>query len=142
LFLISWQSAMLATISLGAYSWALETYGPGPHSRTIALYSLVSLQLGHTFNCRSRIRSAFEGLFKNHFLWIAVVMVVLLQVAATYFSPLAIMLGTVKPNTVDLFVISGCGLLPIVIVEIVKHLSRRNISRHGYTRLTPVKQHG
>lgn len=84
---------MLAVIVLGAYMWALEVYGPGPHSRTIALFALVAVQLGHTFNCRSRTRSAFDGIFSNPFLWIAVLIVVILQLLAVYFSPLASVLG-------------------------------------------------
>jgi Ca2+-transporting ATPase len=125
LILIGWQSVMLAAIGLGAYLWALEMYGPGAHSRTIALFALVAVQLGHTFNCRSRTRSAFDGIFTNPFLWIALVIVVLLQLLACYFSPLAAVLGTVRPATTDWIVIASCGLLTIVIVEVVKFVSRR-----------------
>jgi P-type Ca2+ transporter type 2C len=125
LILIGWQSAMLAAIGLGAYIWALQLYGAGPHSRTIALFVLVSVQLGHTFNCRSRTRSAFDGLFRNRYIWIAVLIVVLLQLCAAYFSPLAAVLGTVKPSWTDWIVISTCGLLTIGIVEISKLVLRR-----------------
>jgi Ca2+-transporting ATPase len=127
LILIGWQAAMLAAIGLGAYKWALEVYGPGAHSRTIALFALVSIQLGHTFNCRSRTHSAFAGVFTNPFLWIAVVIVVLLQLLAIYLSPLAAVLGTVTPSTIDWIVIGSCGLLPIVIVEAAK-LAFRTLS--------------
>ena len=127
LILIGWQSAMLAAVSLAAYVWALGKYGPGPHSHTIALFALVSVQLGHTFNCRSRTRSAFEGLFRNPFIWIAVLVVVALQLFAAYFSPLAAVLGTVPPSTVDWLIIGACGLLVIAIVEVVKSLNRRSV---------------
>jgi Ca2+-transporting ATPase len=125
LILIGWQAAMLAMLVLGAYTWALNVYGPGPHSRTIALFSLVSVQLGHTFNCRSRTRSAFDGIFRNPFLWIAALIVVLLQLFAVYLSPLAAVLGTVKPSATDWVVIGSCGLLPIGIVEMTKFAFRR-----------------
>ncbi|HSE18600.1 MAG TPA: HAD-IC family P-type ATPase [Pyrinomonadaceae bacterium] len=124
LILIGWQSVMLAAIALGAYTWALQRYGPGAHSRTIALFALVSVQLGHTFNCRSRHRSAFDGVFSNPFIWIAVMIVVLLQLFAAYFAPLAAVLGTVAPSPTDWIVISSCGLLTIAIVEITKLTSR------------------
>jgi Ca2+-transporting ATPase len=127
LILIGWQSVMLAAIALGAYTWALQRYGPGSHSRTIALFALVSVQLGHTFNCRSRRRSAFDGIFSNPFIWIAAVIVVLLQLFAAYFAPLAAVLGTVGPSASDWIVISSCGLLAIVIVEITKLTSRRAV---------------
>jgi Ca2+-transporting ATPase len=125
LVLIGWQSVMLAAIALGSYLWALQTYGPGSHARTIALFSLVSVQLGHTFNCRSKTRSAFEGLFRNRFLWIAVCMVVALQLSAVYFSPLARILDTTQPSLMDWVIICSCGLLTVTIVELVKLFSRR-----------------
>ena len=129
LILIGWQAALLAAIALGAYMWALEVYGPGPHSRTIALFALVSVQLGHTFNCRSRTRSAFDGIFKNHFLWIAALIVVTLQLCAVYLSPLAAVLGTVEPSATDWIVIGSCSLLTIAIVETTKFAFRR---RHSF----------
>jgi len=120
LVLIGWQAAMLAAISLGVYMWALDIYGPGPHARTVALFALVSVQLGHTFNCRSRTRSAMDGIFRNPFLWIAVVVVVLLQLSAVYLSPLATALGTVEPSLTDWIVVGCSGLLTIAIVEVTK----------------------
>jgi P-type Ca2+ transporter type 2C len=120
LLLISWQSVLLAAIALAAYAWALRSYGPGPHSRTVALFSLVAIQLGHTFNCRSRSRSTFEGIFRNPFIWAAVAAVVLLQIAAAYFAPLASVLDTVPPTPIDLVIIVTSGLLPIVVVETAK----------------------
>jgi Ca2+-transporting ATPase len=120
LILIGWQAVMLAAIALGAYMWALQMYGEGSHSRTIALFALVSVQLGHTFNCRSRRRSAFDGIFSNPFILIAVVIVVGLQLLAAYFAPLASVLGTVAPSATDWIVITSCGLLTIGIVEVAK----------------------
>ena len=124
LFLIAWQAVMLGAIGLGAYLWALQQYGPGAHSRTVALFALVGVQLGHTFNCRSRSRSAFNRLFRNPFIWIAAIIVILLQLLAAYFSPLAGLLGTVKPYAVDWAVIVACTLLTIGIVEIAKLVFR------------------
>lgn len=125
LVLIGWQSAMLAAIALSAYVWALRNYGSGPHSRTLALLALISLQLGHTFNCRSKTRSAFDGIFTNPFLWIAASIVIALQLAAIYLAPLATVLGTVEPFAIDWVVIVSCALLPIGIVEVAKFRFRR-----------------
>ncbi len=124
LFLIGWQAALLGGVGLGAYMWALRMYGPGSHARTVALFSLVAVQLGHTFNCRSRSRSTFPDLFTNPFLWIAAIVVVLLQLLAAYFSPLAAVLGTVQPGVIDWVIISGGGLLVIGVVEAAKLVFR------------------
>jgi magnesium-transporting ATPase (P-type) len=61
-----------------------------------------------------------DGLFSNPFLWIATLIVVALQFLAAYFSPLAAVLGTVKPSPTDWIVIASCGLLTIGIVEVTK----------------------
>ena len=120
LFLIAWQAAMLGALGLGAYFWALQKYGPGSHSRTVALFVLVGVQLGHTFNCRSRTRSAVNGVFRSPFIWIATAIVISLQLLAAYWSPLAGLLDTVKPLPLDWVVIISSSLSTIVLVEIAK----------------------
>ena len=130
LILIAWQAAMLGALGLGAYIWALQMYGPGPRSRTIALFALVAVQLGHTFNCRSRSRSAFDGLFRNPFIWLATVIVVLLQLLAAYCAPLSQVLGTIKPSAIDWVVVCGGGLLTVGIVEVAKLVFRAR--HHGW----------
>jgi len=122
--LIAWQAGMLAALALAAYMWALNVYGPGAHARTIALFALIAAQLGHTFNCRSRTRSAFAGLLRNPFILIAAVIVVSLQLLAVYFSPLARVLGTVRPSETDWLVVILCLLAPVLIVEATKTVAR------------------
>lgn len=118
--LIGWQAAMLAALALGAYAWALESYGPGAHSRTVALFAIIGAQLGHVFNCRSRTRSAFEGLLRNPFIWGAAFIVISLQLLAVYVSPLASVLGTVRPSATDWLIVGLCVVSPVVIVELTK----------------------
>jgi Ca2+-transporting ATPase len=126
--LILWQSAMLAGITLCCYWWALREYGAGAHARTIALLALVGVQLGHTFNCRSRTRSALEGLSRNPYLWIASAVVIALQLSAIYFRPLGDVLETAPINGSD-WTVAGISIVaPIMIVEATKLLSRRKES--------------
>lgn len=125
MLLIFWQGAMLAAIALGSYLWALNEYGVGVHARTIALLSLVGVQLGHLFNCRSRSRSAFSDFFSNPYIFVAVALVVGLQILAVYFSPLSRILDTVPPNNTDYIVVGISIFLPIIIVEITKFFSRK-----------------
>lgn len=122
--LIAWQAAMLAVLALFAYHWALQIYGPGSHARTIALLALIGGQLGHTFNCRSRTRSAFHGLLQSPFILLSAVVVVSLQLLAVWFSPLAKVLGTVPPSQTDWLVIILCSVAPILIVEATKAVNR------------------
>jgi Ca2+-transporting ATPase len=131
LLLIGWQAVVLAAFALTAYAWALQVYGAGSHSRTIALFAIIGVQLGHMFNCRSRTRSAFAEPFRNPFLWVAAVIVVSLQLLAAYFPPLARVLDTVHLLAVDWIVVAICTAGPIVIVEIAKVLGRRQTMASG-----------
>jgi Ca2+-transporting ATPase len=124
LFLISWQGVMVASITLAVYAWALRVYGAGAHARTIALFVLIGVQLGHLFNCRSRTRSAFDGFFSNPFVWIAAVLVVALQLTAVYFAPLSQVLDTTTPTETDWLMIGASTVAPIVVVEATKFVSR------------------
>ncbi len=124
LFLISWQGTMLAVVTIAAYFWALQTYGEGSHARTVALLSVVGGQFGHLFNCRSRSRSAFEGFFRNPYIFVASAIVIGLQLLAVYFAPLAKILDTVPPNKIDCLVVIGSIITPVIIVEMTKAYSR------------------
>ena len=128
LILIGWQALMIAALALAAYVWALRMYGPGAHARTVALFAIVGAQLGHMFNCRSRTRSALDGIFRNPFIWAATIIVVLLQFLAIYFSPLAIVLGTTRLIETDWMVIGFCVVAPVIVVEISKAATKRSAS--------------
>jgi Ca2+-transporting ATPase len=124
LWLIAWQGVMLAAVALAAYGWALARYGAGAHARTIALTVLVAVQMGHTFNCRSRTESAFAGLARNPHLWAATATVIAFQVAALTFTPLRRILDTTPLTRLDAAVVLVCGILPVAIVELYKRAIR------------------
>ena len=129
LVLILWQGALLAIVALGAYVWALRAYGSGAHARTMALCALIAVQLGHTFNCRSRVVSAFAGVFDNLHIWAATATVIALQAFAIFFSPLARLLGLTLLSPRDVLVLALCALAPIAVVEAQKVVVR---ARHAY----------
>ena len=131
LMLILWQSVMMAAIILAGYGWALSVYGAGAHAQTIALFVLVGVQLGHMFNCRSRTRSAVEGLFGNGFVWGAAAIVVVLQLLAVWFSPLARVLRTFPPVAMDWWIIGMSVLTPVMIVEVTKLIARSGAAGKG-----------
>ena len=134
-FLIAWQGAMLAAIIFAVYAWAIEVYGEGAHARTIALMALVCVQLGHMFNCRSRTRSALDGLFRNRFIWAAIATVTGLQLLAVYLRPLARVLGTARLTSTDWLLAAGCLIAPVMFVEATKKLTRRAKRGVAYAEL-------
>lgn len=125
LLLIIWQAVLLGAVTLAAYLWALQNYGESAHSRTVALLALVGVQIGHLFNCRSRTRSAFEGFWRNPFVFAAAGIMILLQLLAINFAPLAQVLEIVQPAAADWLIAGLCVLLPILIVETTKVFARR-----------------
>jgi Ca2+-transporting ATPase len=131
LILIGWQSMMIALLALTAYTWALRTHGPGAHARTVALFAIIGAQLGHMFNCRSRTRSALDGIFRNPFIWAATLIVIMLQLLAIYVSPLAIVLGTERLSEIDWTVIGFCVVAPVIVVEISKLIVRWQLAAVG-----------
>ena len=125
LLLIGWQAVLLATITLSVYAWALDAYGEGAHARTVTLMAIIGVQLGHMFNCRSRTRSALEGLLRNPFTWGATTIVIGLQLIAIYVGPIARVLNTTRLTTTDWLMAGGAVIAPILFVEATKSIARR-----------------
>ena len=126
MLLIAWQGALLAGITLAAYVWALNLYGEGRHARTVALLSLVGVQIGHLFNCRSRTRSVFSGFFSNPFIFVSTGIVIALQLLAIFNTSLARLLDLEPPTGRDWIVVVLSIIAPIFVVEIMKAIGRRS----------------
>src|SRR5690606_82453 len=62
----------------------IEGTGQLRYAQTMAFTTLMMFQIFNVFNARSDEQSAFHGLFRNHWLWSAVVLSVLLHVAVIY----------------------------------------------------------
>jgi Ca2+-transporting ATPase len=71
------------------------------YAQTMAFTTLVLAQLFNVFNARSDTRSAFVGLFANWWLWAAVALSMVLQVAVTYVPVLQRAFSTVALNEMD-----------------------------------------
>jgi Ca2+-transporting ATPase len=54
------EGSLLAGGTLGAYTWAMRRYGPGPHPGTIGFMTLTIAQLLHALSCRSEYRTIFD----------------------------------------------------------------------------------
>ncbi len=134
LFLVFWQGAMLAALTLIAFGLGLHWHGTGPdgvrRATTMAFLTLSLAQIFHAFNARSQRRSVFTSrLFTNGWLWGAVLLCVLLQAAAISLPLLQRVLHTVPPTASEWAVIAACSLAPIAIVELVKVASRLSTRR-------------
>jgi P-type Ca2+ transporter type 2C len=127
--LIVWQGLLLAGVTLAAFVVGMSWYGSEGtglrHAVTISFMTLALAQVFHAFNARSQKDSAFNSrLFTNIWLWGAIVVCVLLQLAAVYIPLLQSVLRTVPLTLSDWGLVLSFSLLPIVVVEFVKFIRR------------------
>ena len=71
------------------------------YAQTMAFTTLTMFQLFNVFNARSDERSAFSGLFENHWLWLAVAVSLLLHGAVIYLPVLQEAFSTVSLDAGD-----------------------------------------
>jgi Ca2+-transporting ATPase len=125
IFLIAWQGMLLAATTFGVFGLGLGWYGTTgaglDRAVTLAFMTLALAQVVHVFSARSQNRSIFtRRLFTNGWLWAAVGLCVLLQLAAVYWPFLQTVLHTTPLGLADWGVIMGAILLPVAVIEAVK----------------------
>ncbi|AJE21801.1 cation-transporting P-type ATPase [Azotobacter chroococcum] len=87
-------SLLLTVTSLGLFlltqqqGWTLE------ESRTLAVNVLVAGEIGYLFSCRRLREPAYFGVRHNPMVWAMVFLLLLLQLAFTYWAPLQQLFGT------------------------------------------------
>ncbi len=127
--LIAWQGLLLTSVTLIAFGIGMQWHGDEGdglgRATTMAFMTLALSQVFHVFNARSQTRSALtDRLFTNSWLWGAVGICLLLQVAAVYVPLLQRVLHTVPPTLPEWGVIATCSLVPVIVVELVKLAQR------------------
>ncbi len=99
--------------------------GNMPYAQTMAFTTLVFFQLFNALNARSDELSAFVGLFANRWLWLALALSALLQVAVVYVPFLQAAFGTVPLSPTDWLVCIAVGSTVLWLRELVKLVQRR-----------------
>jgi P-type Ca2+ transporter type 2C len=79
----------------------IEGSGNMPYAQTMAFTTLVFFSIFTVFSARSDERSAFEGLFVNHWLWAALALAIVLQVFVIYIPFLQRAFSTVSLDLRD-----------------------------------------
>jgi len=95
------------------------------NARTAAFTVLVFAQLFNCLNARSDTASAFRSLFANRWLWGAIVMSVLLQIAVVHVGVLNVAFGTVPLAADQWLVCVAMGSVVLWYTELRKWLGRR-----------------
>jgi len=127
---IVFESANLSISTLVAYAYAIRRYGFSPQASTVAFFTLTSAQLLHTISCRSEHHSLFskEKLPRNGYLNAAIVGSFAIQILAIALPPLRNLLKITPVNFVDIAVIVGSALWPLLLSETTKSIQPQNIS--------------
>lgn len=95
------------------------------YAQTMAFTTLVFFSLFNVFNARSDERSAFRGLFSNKWLWGAVLLSVLLQVAVIYLPFLQQAFSTVPLSFADWLRCIGVASFVLWLRELSKLIQRK-----------------
>jgi Ca2+-transporting ATPase len=103
---IFFVGAIMAGGTLGVFDASLpggliEGAGDLRYAQTMAFTTLILFQIFNVFNARSDTRSAFHGLFRNHWLWIGLGVSFVLQLAVIYVPFLQKSFSTVSLTSAD-----------------------------------------
>ncbi|MGH7947435.1 MAG: cation transporting ATPase C-terminal domain-containing protein, partial [Opitutaceae bacterium] len=104
-------------------------------AQTMAFTTLMAFQIFNVFNARSDDRSAFVGLFRNHWLWLAVGFSAVLQVAVLYVPFLGAAFSTVPLSVRDWLLCVAVASSVLWLRELSKLATRaRTVRSRAITR--------
>ncbi len=95
------------------------------YAQTLAFTTLILFQMFNVFNSRSDEQSAFKGLFRNQWLWIAIGVSLSLQMAVLYIPALQRAFSTVPLSVSDWLIAAGVASSVLWLCELVKFWGRR-----------------
>ena len=82
------NGAVMGALTLGIYFFALYDYGDPVAATTMAFMTLGMIQLFHSFNVRSTHRSATNGLLRNKWMFVSLLLSAFLQVIVVLAGPI------------------------------------------------------
>ena len=116
--------------AFGLFKWELARGAGLEAARTVALNTVAMIQAFYLINCRSLRHSIWSlGLFRNGWLWLAIIGVLLLQAGLTYLPLLNTIFQTAPIGWGEWLRILGAGLTGALLVEFQKWLVTRKERR-------------
>ena len=118
--------ALITTVTLAAFVWALEHGGP-QHASTVAFMTLAFAQTAHLGNARSAAAVLKpSSMFANPFAIAGVLLAVTVQLAGYYVPALAAVLDLSPLTGGDWLVIAGAAAIPAVGGQLVRAFRARS----------------
>jgi Ca2+-transporting ATPase len=128
--MMTFQGVIIGLLTLAAFAIEYYVVGGGvERARVMAFSTTIFAQNVHAFNVRSNRFSVFQlGLFSNRWLVAAFGAVILSELAVIYVPFFQPIFKTMPLTMEDWAIVIGLGIVPLVVVEIVK-LIRRKLGR-------------
>jgi P-type Ca2+ transporter type 2C len=121
---IAWVGTLMMVGSLALFVWALDR--DIDEARTLVFYLLTTFQVFHVLAIRVERNSVFtEGVFRNRYLILAIVLTVALQLLVIYWPPLQPLFRTVPLPLEEILWVTMVGSSIFFAVELEKWLRRR-----------------
>ncbi len=119
-------SALFLAAVFGMYAYAIDKGHPPELARTIALNTLVVLEIFHLFFIRNIYGTSltWKAVRGTRVVWACVITVVLAQFAITYLAPLQQVFGTHAVPLLDGMLIVAVGAVFFAVIESEKQLRR------------------
>jgi Ca2+-transporting ATPase len=130
------ESGIIGVGTMAAYIYGLRRYGPGAAASTLAFNTLTLNELAHAYSSRSEYRHVFSRnaeLPPNPHLNKAILGMAGLQAVVSVLPGLRRLLGTAPMGPLDLLVIAGGVLGPLVVNEAMKPPMPQLIADDEYT---------
>ena len=120
-------SVCILISAYGLFEWSIENGSTVEEARTIAVNTIVMIEIFYLFNCRSLTKSILGmGFFSNKLIFLGVTVMILLQIAFTYI-PVMNEIFQSKPIGIDSWLqIIAVSLITFLIIEIKKFVTRLN----------------
>lgn len=117
---------LILIAAFGLFQWELARGAGLEAARTVALNTVAFIQALYLINCRSLRHSIWSiGLFRNGWLWLGIVGVLLLQAGLTYLPSLNVLFQTAPIGWDEWLRILGAGLATLLVVEAQKWIAAR-----------------
>jgi len=110
----------------GLFEWSMEEGRSIEEARTIAVNTIVMIEIFYLFNCRSLTKSVFRiGFFSNKLIFLGVIVMILFQIAFTYIPAMNEIFQS-KPIGIESWLkILGVSIITFLIIETKKFVSNK-----------------
>lgn len=134
---IAFVTLVIVTGTLGLFVWERENGADIETARTVAVNTLTLFQAFYLFSARYIIEPvfSFQGFFGNRYVLIAVVMLIVFQLAFTYAAPWQSLFGSVPLDAGQWLRSVLVASTVLLLVEVEKAALRAHRSRGGAARV-------